>query len=499
MTTQAQVIEFGEWLPDLPQYSNPGALIALNVIPQLQSYRALNDLSSFTNAIANVCLGTFWAQDDMNVVYNFCGDIDDLYELQGGNTWVAVSGPSAPYSVTNWEFTKFGNRVIAAGFETDMQFWDLGVSAAFADLAGTPPRGKRIATVRDFVMIGDTDVNGGGGGSNVGPNFVQWSGYNNSELWTPSLATQSDFQELFGRGGRVQRIVPGEYAIIFLEQSIFRADYVGPPVVFQFDEVERKKGTPAPNSVVWSGGLTYYYGWDGFYVFDGQRSQEISANRVSNWFAQNAATDALDSMRGAVDRRNRLVIWAFRTSSSEPINNRLIIYNWAADKWSYAEVDTQIIDEYVSPGFSLDALDGPLPLGIDLESIPVDSDQFRGGNLAVQAFDSLNQSATFDGAPLAATIDTKEISGPDNTRMFCNSVRPLVEASGASTITVSVGTRNRLQDNVNFSLPKALNQINGEASLRVNSRYQRYRINVADGFSHGNGVKAQVRLNGGRR
>ena len=499
MSTEAQIIQFGEWLPDLPQYQNPGALIALNVIPQLQSYRGLNSLSSFTNALNNVCLGAFWAQDESNVVFNFCGDVDDLYELSGGDTWTAVSGPSAPYAATNWEFTKFGNRVIATAFETDMQFWDLGVSAAFADLAGSPPRGKRIATVRDFIMIGDTDINGGGGGSNVGPNFVQWSAYNNSELWTPSLSTQSDFQELFGRGGRVQKIVPGEYAVIFTEQSIWRADYAGPPIIFQIDEVERKKGTPAPNSVVWSGGLVWYYGWDGFYVFDGQRSQEISANRVSNWFAQNASTDALDSMRGAVDRRNRLVIWAFRTTTSNPINNRLIIYNWAADKWSYAEVDTQIIDEFVSPGFSLDALDGPLPLGIDLDSIPVDSDQFAGGNLNLQAFDDQNRSATFDGMPLAATIDTKEISGPNNSRMFTNSVRPLVEASGTPTITVEVGTRNRLQENVTFTAPKALNQVNGEANFRANSRYQRYRVNIADGFIHGNGVRTSSRLSGGRR
>ncbi len=499
MSTQPQVVPFGEWLPDLPEYQNPGALIALNVVPQLQSYRSLNDLQSFTNALTDACLGAFWAQDDNNVVFNFAGDKDRLYQLQAGTTWADVSGPSFPYNVSNWEFTKFGNRVIAAGLETDLQFWDFGVSSAFADLPGNPPRGKRIATVRDFVMIGDTDVNGGGGGSNVGPNFVQWSAYNNSELWTPSLATQSDFQELFGRGGRVQRIVPGEFAIIFLEQSIFRADYVGPPVIFQFDEVERKKGTPAPNSVVWSGGLTWYYGWDGFYVFDGQRSQEISANRVSNWFAQNAATDALDSMRGAIDRRNRLVIWAFRTSTSATFNNRLIIYNWAADKWSYAEVDTQLIDEYVSPGFSLDDLDTPLPGGIDIDSIPVDSDQFAGGDLNLQAFDTSNRSATFDGMPLNASLDTKEISGPDNSRMFTNSVRPLVEASGGSTITIQTASRNRLQDNPAFSTPRPLNNINGEATARLNSRYQRFRVNIEGGFRHGNGVRIQSRLNGGRR
>ena len=499
MSTQANILPFAEWLPDLPEYQNPGALIALNVIPQLQSYRGLNDLLSFTNALADVCLGVFWAQDDSNVVFNFAGDTDNLYELVGGDTWTNRNGASAPYGVDNWEFTKFGNRVIATGFQTDMQFWDLGVSAAFADLAGSPPRARRIATVRDFIMIGDTDINGGGGGSNVGPNFIQWSGYNNSELWTPSLATQSDFQELFGRGGRVQRIVPGEYGVIFTEQSIWRADYAGPPIIFQINEVERKRGTPAPNSVVWTGELVYYYGWDGFYRFNGQSSEGISANRVSNWFAQNAAVDALDTMRGVVDRRNRLVIWAFKTSSSEPINNRLIIYNWAADKWSYAEVDTQILDEFVSPGFSLDALDGPLPLGIDLDSIPVDSDQFTGGGLNVQAFNSSNEAATFDGMPLAATLDTKEVSGPDNSRMFTNAVRPLIEASGTPTITVEIGSRNRLQENVSFTAPKALNQINGEANFRVNSRYQRYRVNIADGFIHGNGVKTQSRLNGGRR
>lgn len=491
MTTQAEIVPFGEWTPDLPEYANPGALIALNVVPQLQSYRSLNSLSSFTNALDNVCLGSFWAQDENNVIFNFAGDNNKLYRLQGGTTWGDISGTSAPYGADNWEFTKFGNRVIAAAIQAPLQKYDLGVDAVFADLAGNPPQARRIATIRDFVVLGDVD--------GLGPNYVQWSGYDNSEQWTPSLATQSDFQEIFGRAGRVQRIVPGEYGLIMLEQSIFRMDYVGPPYVFQFDEIERKKGTPAPNSVTWSGGLTWYYGWDGFYVNDGRSSREISANRVANWFAQNAATDALDSMRGAVDRQNRLVLWAFRTSTSAPINNRLIIYNWGADKWSYAEVDTQIIDEFVSPGFTLDELDVPLPNGIDLDSIPVDSDQFAGGNLSLQAFDDQNRSATFDGTPLIATIDTKEISGPNNSRIFVNSVRPLVEAQGSSTITVQIGTRNRLQDNVSFSTPVTLNQINGEATRRVNSRYQRYRINVENGFFHGNGVRIQKRVNTGRR
>ena len=490
MSTAPQAVPFGEWLPDLPEYENPGALIAKNVIPQLNSYRELKSLASFSNALTSACLGVFWAQNNSNVVFNFAGDTTTLYELQSGITWTDVNGPSGPYGATNWEFVKFGNRVLAVNINDVIQKWDLSVDTAFADLAGSPPQAARVGVIRDFIMLGDMDV--------LGPNFVQWNGYNNSELWVPSLATQSDSQEIFGRGGRVQRIVSGEYGLIFSEQSIYRVDYIGPPVVFQFDEIERKRGTPAANSVAWTGETVFYYGWDGFYVTDGRSpSKPISANRVAIWFEREAANDGLDTMRGVIDRRNRLVIWAFSTSAAAAINNRLIIYNWGVDRWSFAEIDTQIIDEYVAPGFTLDELDVPLPGGIDADSINVDSTAFLGGAIAVQAFDSLNRAATFDGVALAATIDTKEISAPDNKRLFTNSVRPLIEGAGA--ITVSIGTRNRLQDNTNFSAAKPLNNISGEANMRINSRYQRFRVGITGGFSHGNGVKAQSRISGGRR
>jgi hypothetical protein len=492
VTTQAQTIPFGEWLPDLPAHMNQGALIAENVVPQVQSYRGLNSLSSFSDALTAACVGTFWGQDDSNVVFNFAGDFTDLYRLDGGVTWTSVNRlVGGDYASSNWEYTKFGDRVIAANKADLLQYYDLNTSSEFDDLPGSPPKAKTIATVRDFVMLGDVD--------GLGPNFIQWSGFNNSELWTPSLATQADFQELFGRAGRVQRIVPGEFAIIFCEHSIFRADYAGPPIVFQIDEVERKRGTPSPNSVAWTGNHVYYFGWDGFYVFDGIKSTPISHNRVSKWFIENSADDARDTMRAAVDRINRLVIWAFKSSSSAVQNDRLVIYNWGADKWSYGILDTEIIDEFVSAGFALDDLDVPLPGGIDADSINVDSTQFLGGIVNLQAFNSSHEAATFGGVPLTSIIDTKEVSSGSAQRLVTNSVRPLVEGGPSTSITVQVGTRNSLHDNVNFSLAKATNGINGEVSCRHNSRYQRFRLNITGGFDHAEGARPSSRLSGGRR
>lgn len=490
--TQAEIIPFGEWLPDLPMHMNPGALVALNCIPQINSYRELPSLAEFSTPLDDPCLGAYWAIDDQSIVFNFAGDVDKLYRLDSGITYLDVSGTSAPYSAANWEFTKFGETIIAVDIGNPPQKYEMGVDAVFSDLAGSPPEAAHIATVRDFIFLGDIPT--------LGPNVVQWSGYNNSELWTPSIATQSDFQELFGRGGRVQRIVPGEYAVIFTEQSIWRADYVGPPVIFQFDEIDRKRGTPAPNSVAWTGELVYFWGWDNFYVFDGRQSTPISHNRVSRWFQKNSDQVAWGTMRAAIDRINRLVVWSFSSSISNLNNDRLIIYNWAADKWAYAELETQCIDEFVSPGFTLDELDGPLPLGIDLESIPVDSDAFKGGLITLTAFNTSNQNATFNGAPLTACIDTKEFSAPDQRRMVVNSIRPIVESEEfpSTTITIQVGTRNSLQSNPVFDPPLSVNGLNGEFNTRRNARYHRYRVSIQNGFQHGTGVKANTKIAGRR-
>ncbi len=154
----------------------------------------------------------------------------------------------------------------------------------------------------------------------------------------------------------------------------------------------------------------------------------------------------------------------------------------------------------VSPGFKLDELDTPLAGGIDTDSIKVDSTAFQGGSVGTQAFNSSNEAATFDGPALAATIDTKEISSPNNRKIFTNAIRPEVEGAPMTTITVAVGKRDKLDDNVNFSPARALNDKNGEANIRTSSFYQRFRLNITGGFKHANGVKPiGNNIPGGRR
>lgn len=490
--TTPRPIPFGDWLPDLGSVDNPGATIAKNVLPQIRGYGQLKSLATFTDALGSACLGALWTIDDAGGVHNFAGDSSALYKLSSGSTWSDVSGVAAPYNANDWDFTKFGTRVIAVSKTDVTQKFDVGTDTTFGNLAGSPPQADRVATVRDFVMMGNI--------ASLGENYVQWCGFNNSEIWTPSIQYQSDFQPLLGRSGAVQRIVPGEYGLIFTEQSIYIGEYAGPPVIFQFDEVERKKGTPAPNSVVWTGGLTWYYGWDGFYRFEGGRSVAISNNKVAKWFSSNAAHNALDTMRGAIDRVNGYIMWAFRSTASLSYNDRLIIYSIPADKWSYAEVDTEFLGEYLSPGYSLDDLDTLFPTGIDAASIPVDSAAYQGGTPSVLAFDSAHKAATFEGSAMTAVLETTELSKPDGSRVSVNNVRPVVEGDVNTSVTLQTGTRNVLTGNKAFTTAKAPNSTTGECNIRAKGRFMTHRANISGGFDNAFGViPKEINTSGGKR
>lgn len=488
-------LEIGEWLPDLPPLRNPGALEARNVIPEVNSYRSLNSPQAFTTALDGPALGAIWGPDGSGGVFNFAADATDLYRLDGGVTWTKVSKaggyttPAGGY----WQFAQFGSRVIATNNVDPVQYFDVGTSAAFADLddlGDTPPVAQHIATIRDFVFLGNTADAGSAGTGLFGEDFVAWSGFNASQIWTPSVSTQSDTQQLLGRGGPIQAIVGGNYGLIFQQNSIWRVDYVGPPIIFNLDEFQTGHGTFAPRSVVRDRDLTYYYSLDGFYRTNGNSIEPIGNNRVNRWFEENASVQALDSMQGVVDRRRRLIIWAFRSTSGATFNNRIIIYNWSADRWAYGEIDSALISGYSPQGLNLDQLDGPLPDGIDLDSIGVDSDAFRRNVVSVAIFDSSNRLAVLAGQALTARVDTVELLSPSNQVTTVNTVRPLLEALSDTTVRVAVlEKRNERSSVLTPTAFSPTNDIKGEANIDSTSRRFRFRIEINGRFDSLTGLE----------
>lgn len=501
-----QLLPFPEWLPDQPDYNNPGSSYMLNVMPLTpQSYGPVAAFSAYTTTGLTLrCQGAYSAIDSTNTVSLFAADKQDLYRLQSGTSFSTVSkaGPH-PYNCPAdnfWSFAQFGQNIYAANINDPMQVMSMA-GASFADLGGGSPKAKYLAVVRDFLVAGWTND------GTAEPQRVWWSAINNPASWpTPGTASalqvQSDYQDIAGTQGWLQGIVPDlgyADAAVFFERAVYRMQYVGSPLIFQFAAAEGVRGTPAPHSLVQLGSIVYYLGEDGFYAFDGAQSQPIGVNKVDRWFFGRVDKNQFARIQGAVDPMNKLIIWVFPdgTASSGNPNNGLI-YNVPLNRWTWVPGAGSIeyIRRILSIGYTLEGLSAIYPV-LETVPAPLDSSLWTGGKMILGAFDTSHRLGFFSGSTLAATLQTSEQQINDAGRIVARSLRPIVE--GATNLTATFGHRERVMDSVVWTGNASINA-DGLCPIYASGRYTRGQITIPAGvnWTHAQGMEVEFEQSGTR-
>ena len=332
---------------------------------------------------------------------------------------------------------------------------------------------------------------------------IKWSALNDSSDWTPSGDTQSGYQEIVGSHGSVMAIVSGEsYAVIFMERAIYRMDYVGTPLIFQFSKVADNIGAFIPKSIVSFGSDIFFLAQDGFYKLSGGDTlTPIGNGKVDNFFYSDLSSD-IDGVSSAIDPNNSIAVWSYRGAGAEgtnDINNKLLIYNYSVDKWATGSgLDVQFISSGSQEAFdTLEKLD---VLG-DLDSLPktLDSYYYSSGVYGLAGFNSEKKFGKFLGGSLPATIDTTEFQGAKNSRSAITNVRPIVDAKTSSAVTVTVTpiTRSTQTETITVGSPVSI-QSNGDCPMRSSSRYHRLRVKTTGNFLTMSGVDVTAKPTGKR-
>ena len=478
-------VRFGEWTPDLSPMDNVGVTVALNVMPAGDSYKSFPSPSIYSSALTARCQGATSGRDAAGNTYNFAGDSTKLYELAGA-AWGDASkvGGYTTNDEERWSFTQWGSQIIATNFADAMQEFTMGTSTDFADLSATAPKARYVTVVRNNVVAANTDDTSDG----PVPYRVRWSAVGEATDWTPSVSTQSDFQDLDGDGGWNQQIVGGEVGTVFQERSIWRMTYVGSPLIYQFDEVERGRGTPAPGSVTKIGSAIPYLGIDGFYIFDGQQSQPIGADRIDKTFYADLDQSYFNRISSTIDPINKIIFWASPGQQNTGGNpNRIWAYNYsptAKKRWAYADQDIEYIYRSLAEGYTLDGLDA-ISTNLDLLPFSLDSRVWTGNSALFSGFDTDHKQVNFTGAALDATIETQETELTPNMRTNVQEIRPFIE--GYTTLTVQIGGRNSLADSVTWGPVITANSA-GNFPCRSNYRYHRMRVLLSGAFTHAQGL-----------
>ena len=492
------MIEFGDLQADLPTYENSGALVVDNVLPLAKGYKSLAGFQALSGTgLSNAAVGLFTSFSASGST-NYAGDRSKLYQMNSSLVFIDKSKAGGYSNSTTenerdfWAFTQFGTNIIATNFADNIQKFDEGTDSAFSDLVAL--KAKYIAVIRDFVVAGYTNE------SSVAYNQrVKWSGINNSSTWTPSQATQSGFQDIVGSHGNIQAIVGGESAgVIFMEKAIYRMEYVGTPLIFQFVKIADNIGAFAPKSVASYGNMVFFLAQDGFYkLTGGQQLTPIGNGKVDNFFFDDLSSN-LDGITSAIDPNNSIVVWSYRGSGATgTTNNKLLIYNYAVDKWSTGSgQDLEFIASASQEAFTtLESLD---VLG-DLDNLPksLDSYFYKEGIVGLAGFNSENKFGKFIANSLSATVDTTEFEGADGKRSTLINCRPIVDGTSNTSVTVTPITRQSQLDTTTTGAVTSTNDT-GTCPLRSTSRYHRIRVNVTGNFNTLSGVDIEARPEGGR-
>jgi hypothetical protein len=264
--------------------------------------------------------------------------------------------------------------------------------------------------------------------------------------------------------------------------------------IFQFSRVVKDKGGISPLSFGTVGDILYFLAEDGFYGLAGSNLIAIGQDKINEWFINNSDVSRR-SLVHFVPANKPYVVWAFHSSSAAPTFDRVIIYNWANQRWSTGTIGAQIYAMLGSADLDLDTT-GSEPGDVDLDSTaqPLDSFAYVGGRPLICAIDALGRLCALNGPNLPATMETAEAHLVPGMRAYVSDVYPLVDGANS---TVNVAIRERLQDPVLWGTALPL-EVTGSASVLTSSRLHRFRVSVAagDAWTNAQGVLAEAQPDG---
>lgn len=393
------------------------------------SYSPIRDLAPITEALTLRCQGAFSARATDGTVRTFAFDADDAYfqdptdATQWTNATRSVGGDYTTADDDFWNGAQYGDLGIFVNGADVAQKFDITTDTNLSALGGSPPVAHDIAIWDDYVVLAEVDPN----------NRIHWSGTDDPESWT--AGTDNSDTRQFGDGGRIVKLTGGRQKLVFQETMIRKATNVGGTDIFQLNVISTERGCAAAGSVAQYQDLVFFLAGDGFFMLSDAGLKAIGEQTVDNTFWTTVNRAHLHRVIATCDPSHKLYKVCFpSTDSADGTCDRMLIYNWATDRWTPADYEIEYLRRVLTAtGITLEGLDALYPGGIDTIPLSLDSHAFSSTNeQALAAFDSTHKMGYFDGAVKAATIASPKGQMIPGYKAKIQEVRAIVDGGDTS-------------------------------------------------------------------
>lgn len=414
--------EFGSWTPDLPEFGHNGLVTARNVYPGQLGYEPLRELVPVAAALPHEWRGG-GAFDDLTGGFALVAGTNSGLYSYGSGAW---SLEQATTTTQKWFLAQFGDNLIGVNGGAPVKY--VMSTGTGGMLGGSPPDASMIAIVRDFVFLA---------GDQTALSTVTWSAVNNSEGWT--IGTGQCDEQIIPDGGDITGLAGGEYGVVFQKSAINVFDYVGTPLIFTRRKVSEAIGCVTHGSIAQAGKMIFFLSNRGFYLFNDGELIPIGEGKVDRTFFSSYSILQIEAnLTAAIEPNLKLVMWS--------MPDKLLVYNWAADKWSEIAVSGITAVTTGRTGYiTLDELALTYPGGTDTVPFGTDDPIFSGGDPTLFVVKSDKTLNAFGGANLLpANLRMAKIEPFTGLDAHVRTVRPLGDVGEG--VTVHMDCASRLND-----------------------------------------------------
>lgn len=407
-----------------------------NLIPYLNGMRGgpIAQTPSNTPALAAECRGAsvmYLLNDTRRIL---AGTATKIYELAGG-VWIDRTRTTPDYnggSSTRWSFAQFGNSTLMANRADVIQ---RSTGAGFSNVA-TAPRAEIIFSVGSFIMALNTND-----GADTPDGWHCCAAFDETD-WTPSISTQATKGRLVSTPGPITAGARlGEYCIAYKSRSIYLAQYVGAPEVWNWTQISGgDAGCVGKNALCDVGGVHFFVGEDNFWLFDGTRPQPIGDGSVRLWWLENSNPIMRFKTIATFDRQNYLV-WVFYPSRDSDEIDSALVYHVKSGKWGRANRAIEAALDYVSNGVTIDGLSDYAATFDTLPDVGFDSQFWLAGGRSLAVFDSSHQLQSLTGESDGSSFETGD-AGDDDAVILLQQVRLRYEQSPGTATAQSLWKMN---------------------------------------------------------
>jgi hypothetical protein len=276
------------------------------------------------------------------VYYNGVGPLlpalgygEDGYGFYGYGGIVPATDRGVPINAVDWTLDNWGETLIANPLDGPVFAWNPVDGNAVATCIANAPainQGVFVAMPQRQIIAWGSTFNGV-----ADPMLVRWCDVNNYDSWILSLTNQAGSYRL-PKGSRiVQGIQAGQQGLLWTDLGIWAMQYVGPPYVYQFNELGTGCGLIGRKAAGSVNGIVYWMGQSQFYRLAGNGVEPIKCP-VWDVVFQDLDTDNLEKIRVAPNSRFCEIALHFPMIGNLGITN--IVGNGSSVTVTYSGVGT---------------------------------------------------------------------------------------------------------------------------------------------------------------